>query len=85
MSNSTFCPFIEAAVAADGDRAEVHEHVRATTVRRDQAVALIAVEHFTVPCAILTFSAAAAPPDAAAGVRASCDYSGQPVTSGAGV
>jgi hypothetical protein len=35
--------FLEAAVAAAGDRAEVHEHVRAA-LRRDEAVALVAVE-----------------------------------------
>ncbi len=36
-------PFLEAAVAATGDRAEVHEHVRAT-LHRDETVALVAVE-----------------------------------------
>src|SRR2546429_3888545 len=36
-------PFLQAAVAAAGDRAEVHEHVRAS-LHRDEAVALIAVE-----------------------------------------
>src|SRR5436309_8620477 len=36
-------PFLQAAVAATGDRAEVHEHVRAT-LGRDEAVALVAVE-----------------------------------------
>src|SRR5215831_14849132 len=36
-------PFLQAAVAATGDRAEVHEHVLAT-LDRDEAVALIAVE-----------------------------------------
>src|SRR5260370_20318590 len=36
-------PFLEAAVAAPGDRAEVHEHVRAA-LDRDEAVALVAVE-----------------------------------------
>src|SRR2546421_9319218 len=36
-------PLLEAAVAAAGDRAEVHEHVLAT-VDSDEAVALIAVE-----------------------------------------
>src|SRR5215510_4567844 len=36
-------PFLEAAVAAAGDRAEVHEHVRAA-LDRDEAVALVAVE-----------------------------------------
>src|SRR6266849_3973920 len=36
-------PFLQAAVAATGDRAEVHEHVRAT-LDRDEAVALVAVE-----------------------------------------
>src|SRR5215831_11084580 len=36
-------PFLEAAVAAAGDRAEVHEHVRAP-LDRDEAVALVAVE-----------------------------------------
>src|SRR6266542_7029917 len=36
-------PFLQAAVAAAGDRAEVHEHVRAT-LDRDEAVALLAVE-----------------------------------------
>src|SRR5208282_6137024 len=35
--------FLQAAVAAAGDRAEVHEHVRAT-LDRDEAVAFIAVE-----------------------------------------
>src|SRR6266576_3245442 len=35
--------FLQAAVAAAGDRAEVHEHVRAT-LDRDEAVALVAVE-----------------------------------------
>src|SRR6266516_5688502 len=35
--------FLEAAVTATGDRAEVHEHVRAT-LHRDEAVALVAVE-----------------------------------------
>src|SRR5436190_20860420 len=36
-------PFLQAAVAAAGDRAEVHEHVLAT-IDRDEAVALVAVE-----------------------------------------
>src|SRR5262249_28388949 len=36
-------PFLQAAVAAAGDRAEVHEHVRAA-LDRDEAVALVAVE-----------------------------------------
>src|SRR5205814_8812138 len=36
-------PFLQAAVAATGDRAEVHEHVRAA-LDRDEAVALVAVE-----------------------------------------
>src|SRR5215831_5711573 len=36
-------PFLQAAVAAAGDRAEVHEHVR-VTVDSDEAVALVAVE-----------------------------------------
>src|SRR6267143_2116443 len=36
-------PFLQAAVAATGDRAEVHEHVRAT-LDRDETVALVAVE-----------------------------------------
>src|SRR6266567_2905143 len=36
-------PFLEAAVAATGDRADVHEHVRAT-LDRDETVALVAVE-----------------------------------------
>src|SRR5712692_9855738 len=38
-------PFLEAAVAAPRDRAEVHEHVRAT-LDRDEAVTLLAVEPF---------------------------------------
>src|SRR6266568_787427 len=36
-------PFLEAAVAATGDRADVHEHVRAA-LDRDETVALVAVE-----------------------------------------
>src|SRR5262249_44242911 len=36
-------PFLQAAIAATGDRAEVHEHVRAT-VHRDEAVTLVSVE-----------------------------------------
>src|SRR5215472_3528888 len=36
-------PLLQAAVAATGDRAEVHEHVRAA-LDRDEAVALVAVE-----------------------------------------
>src|SRR2546429_6983796 len=36
-------PFVEAAVAATGDRAEVHEHIWAT-FSLDKAVALVAVE-----------------------------------------
>src|SRR6266566_7828781 len=36
-------PLLQAAVAAAGDRAEVHEHVWAT-LDRDEAVALVAVE-----------------------------------------
>src|SRR2546421_1696143 len=36
-------PFLQAAVAAAGDRAEVHEHVLAT-LDLDEAVALVAVE-----------------------------------------
>src|SRR5439155_10251551 len=36
-------PFVEAAVAATGDRAEVHEHIWAT-FNLDKAVALVAVE-----------------------------------------
>src|SRR5205809_7046092 len=35
--------FLQAAVAATGDRAEVHEHVRAV-LNRDEAIALVAVE-----------------------------------------
>src|SRR5260370_20403417 len=36
-------PFLKAAVAAPGDRAEVHEHVRAA-LDRDETVALVTVE-----------------------------------------
>src|SRR5213078_1798983 len=36
-------PFLQAAVAATGDRAEMHEHVRAA-LDRDETVALVAVE-----------------------------------------
>src|SRR5437764_10112692 len=36
-------PFLQAAVAATGDRAEVHEHVRAA-LDRDEAVPFVAVE-----------------------------------------
>src|SRR6266851_1930015 len=36
-------PFLQAAVTATGDRAEVHEHVRAA-LDRDEAVAFVAVE-----------------------------------------
>src|SRR6267154_1673089 len=36
-------PFLQAAVAAIGDRAEVHEHVRAA-LDRDETVALVAFE-----------------------------------------
>src|SRR5215475_9675935 len=36
-------PFVEAAVAAASDRAEVHEHIRAT-FNLDETVAFIAVE-----------------------------------------
>src|SRR6266852_8021565 len=36
-------PFLQAAVAATGDRADMHEHVRAT-LDRDETVALVAVE-----------------------------------------
>src|SRR5208282_1005220 len=36
-------PFLQAAVAATGDRAEVHEHVRAA-LDRDETVAFVAVE-----------------------------------------
>src|SRR5215510_6882908 len=36
-------PFVEAAVAATSDRAEVHEHIRAT-FNLDEAVAFVAVE-----------------------------------------
>src|SRR2546421_10664705 len=36
-------PFLQAAVAAAGDRAEVHEHILAA-LDRDEAVALVAVE-----------------------------------------
>jgi hypothetical protein len=35
--------FLQAAVAAAGDRAEVHEHIRAA-LDRDEALALVAVE-----------------------------------------
>jgi hypothetical protein len=43
-----FLSFLQAAVAATGDRAEVHEHVRATS-DLDEAVALVALNHFTLP------------------------------------
>src|SRR5579859_607013 len=36
-------PFLQAAVAATGDRAEMHEHVRAA-LDRDEAITLFAVE-----------------------------------------
>src|SRR5438132_5086120 len=36
-------PFLQAAVAATGDRADVHEHIRAS-IDRDEAVALVAAE-----------------------------------------
>src|SRR5690242_13887875 len=36
-------PFVQAAVAATGDRAEMHEHVRAA-LDRDEAITLVAVE-----------------------------------------
>src|ERR671936_331184 len=51
-------PLLEAAVAATGDRAEMHEHVRAT-LHRDEAVALLAVEPLHRPRAILPFSVVA--------------------------
>src|SRR5207245_9925648 len=39
-------PFVQAAVAVTGDRAEMHEHVRATALDRDEAITLVAVEPF---------------------------------------
>src|SRR5205814_7596469 len=38
-------PFVQAAVAATGDRAEMHEHVRAA-LDRDEAITFVAVEPF---------------------------------------
>src|SRR5581483_6020475 len=37
-------PFLQAAVAPAGDRAEMHEHVLAAALNRDEAIALVAVE-----------------------------------------
>jgi hypothetical protein len=60
-------PFLQAAVAATGDRADVHEHVRPPSTAMKQEP-LSPLNHFTVPCAILTFLVADAAP-AMAGVR----------------
>jgi len=64
-------PFLQAAVAATGDRAEVHEHVRAT-LDCDEAVALVAVEplHSALRHLDLLGCICNAPP--AMGVRAYC-------------
>ena len=37
-------PFLQAAVATTSDRAEMHEHVLAAAVDRDEAIAFVAVE-----------------------------------------
>src|SRR6266851_2337646 len=72
--------FFQAAVAVTLDRAEVHEHVRAT-LDRDEAVALIAVEplHYALRhLDLLRSGMRRAPPWR--GDRTSHDCFGQPVT-----
>src|ERR1019366_575306 len=76
--------FLQAAVAATRDRAEVHEYIRAA-LRRDETVALIAVEPLHRALRNLDLLRCGRAPAMAAGVHAdSRDCSGQPVTSGAG-
>ena len=76
MSNSTFCPFLQAAVAATRDRAEVHEHVRAA-LHRDETVALIAVGPLHRALRHLDLLRCGCAPAMAAGVQAdSRDCSG---------
>ena len=72
-------PFLQAAVAATGDRAEVHEHVRAT-LDRDEAVALAAVEPLHSALRHLDLlTRDAAPPVTAVGPRSPL-AAGQPAT-----
>src|SRR2546421_17930 len=76
-------PFLQAAVAAAGDRAEVHEHVRAA-LSRDEAVALVAVEPLHRALRHLDLLRCGRRPALAAGVGAPTIALGQPVTERAG-
>src|SRR5256714_9447866 len=71
-------PFLQAAVAAAGDRAEVHEHVLAT-IDRDEAVALVAVEPLHSPLRHLDLLVVDAAPGLAVGAALAPCF-GQPVT-----
>src|SRR5712692_10221746 len=75
--------FLRAGGAAAGDRADVHEHVRAP-LHRDEAVASPAVEPLHRALWHLDLLRCGCPPATAAGNRASCDCYAQPVTSCAG-
>jgi hypothetical protein len=72
-------PLIQAAVAATGDRAEMHEHIRAA-LHSDEAVSLVAVEplHRALRHRDLLIPDPA--PATMAGARPSAIYSGQLVT-----
>src|SRR6266516_897665 len=74
-------PFLQAAVAAAGDRAEVHEHVRAA-LDRDEAVAFVAVEPLHGALRHLDLLVVHAAPAMAGAALASCF--GQPVTEHTG-
>src|SRR5260221_14469067 len=78
MSNSTFCP-PQGCGSRPGDRAEVHEHVRAA-LDRDETVALVTVEPLHSALRILTFFVRDAGSRHGGGARACRDCSGQPVT-----
>src|SRR2546430_6075337 len=69
--------FFQAAVATAGDRAEVHEHVRAA-LDRDEAVALVAVEPLHGALCHLDLVVVHAAPAMAVAALAICF--GQPVT-----
>src|SRR5213080_4931321 len=74
-------PFLQAAVAAAGDRAEVHEHVLAT-IDCDEAVAFVAVEPLHTALRHLDLLVVDATPAMAGAAFAACF--GQPVMERAG-
>jgi len=54
--SSGAAPSFECAEPSFFDRGDVHEHIRAAVIGLNESIALVALNHFTVPVATLVVS-----------------------------